>query len=139
MLRPQCGRGMVLRGVSRSLVGNVSGFHSTSRWRSQVPNTPLDLDPSLQDLLRNADMTMAHKFNTHYPEEPPGHRHMELIEQEGITPTSWIEEEELSSRESRKSPAAEFGSRKIGAVVLSEQLQESVTRLIESAFVSSSC
>jgi len=104
-----------------------------------MPNVPLDLDPSLQNLLRNADMAMAHRFNVHHPEgEPPGHRHMELIEQEGITSTSWMEEEEeLSSRGSRKSPAAEFGSRNIGAVVLPDQLQESVTRLIESAFLSS--
>jgi hypothetical protein len=81
-------------------------------------------------------MTMAHRFNAHYPEEPPGHRQMELVKQEGITATNWIEEE-LGSRGSRKSPAAEFGSRKIGAVVLSDQLQESVTRLIESVFISS--
>jgi hypothetical protein len=59
---------------------------------------------------------------------------MELIEQEDITSTSWIEEEDPDSRGSRKSPAAEFGSRKIGAVVVPDQLQESVTRLIESAF-----
>jgi hypothetical protein len=103
-----------------------------------MPNAPLDLDPALQNLLKDADMTMAHRLNAHYPkEEPPGHRHIELIEQEGITPTNWMEEEELSSRGSRKSPAAEFGSRKIGAVVLPLQLQESVTRLIESAFTSS--
>ena len=102
-----------------------------------MPNAPLDLDPSLRDLLRGADMTMAHKFNAHYPEEQPGHRHMELVNQESITPISWLEEEGFSSRESRKSPAAEFGSRKIGAVVLSDQLQESVTRLIGSAFISS--
>ena len=101
-----------------------------------MPNAPLDLDPSLQDLLRNADMTMAHRSNAH---ESPGRRHRELVKQEGITTTSWVEEEELSSRESRKSPAAEFGSRKIGAVVLSDQLQESVIRLIESAFISSFC
>ena len=82
-------------------------------------------------------MTMAHRFNAHYPkEEPPSRRHMELIEQEGIASTSWIEEE-LSPRGSRKSPAAEFGSRKIGAVVLPDQLQESVVRLIERAFLSS--
>lgn len=82
-------------------------------------------------------MTMAHKFNAHHPkEEAPSHRHMELVEQEGITSANWIEEEELSPRESRKSPAAEFGSRKIGAVVLPTQLQESVARLIESAFPS---
>ena len=102
-----------------------------------MPNAPLDLDPALQSLLRNANMAMAHKFNAHHPkEEPPSHRHMELIEQEGITSTNWIEEEELGSRGSRKSPAAEFGSRKIGAVVLPDQLQESVARLIESAFIS---
>ena len=83
-------------------------------------------------------MAMAHRFNTN-TEEPPGRRHMELVKQEGVTPTSWIEEDESSSRESRKSPAADFGSRKIGAVVLSDQLQESVTRLIESAFISSFC
>jgi len=106
-----------------------------------MPNAPLDLDPSLQNLLRGADMAMAHRLNVHYPKEgPPGHRRMELVEQGGITSTSWVEEEEeeeLSSRGSRKSPAAEFGSRNIGAVVLPTQLQESVTRLIESAFLSS--
>jgi hypothetical protein len=103
-----------------------------------MPNAPLDLDPSFQDLLRNADMGMGHKFNVHDPVEwQPDHRHMELIEQEGITSTSWIEEEDPDSRGSRKSPAADFGSRKIGAVVLPDQLQESVTRLIESGFVPS--
>lgn len=98
-----------------------------------MPNAPLDLDPMFRDLLRNADMTMGHKYNVHHPkEEPPSHRHIEVIEEEGITSTDWIEED-LSSRGSRKSPAAEFGSRRVGAVVLPDQLQESVTRLIESS------
>ena len=61
---------------------------------------------------------------------------MELIEQQGIISNNWLEEEELGPRGSRRSPAAEFGSRKIGAVILPDQLQESVTRLIESAFIS---
>jgi len=101
-----------------------------------MPNSPLDLDPTLQNLLRNADMTMAHRFNAHHPKEkPPSHRHMERIEEEGITSTHWIEEEDPSSRGSRKSPAAVFGSRNIGAVVLPDQLQDSVTRLIESASI----
>ena len=141
MLRTQCGRSTALRGVFRGLVGNASEFHASSHWRSQMPNAPLDLDPTLQTLLRDADMTMAHRFNAHYPkEEPPSHRHMELIEEEGVTSTSWIEEEEpSSSRGSRKSPAAEFGSKKIGAVVLPDQLQESVVRLIESAFIPPFC
>lgn len=100
-----------------------------------MPNAPLDLDPSLQDLLKSADMTMAHKSNAHFPKEkPPNRRHMEIIEREGTPSTSWVEEEDFDSRGSRKSPAAEFGSRRIGAVVLPHQLQESVTRLIESAF-----
>lgn len=84
-------------------------------------------------------MHMAHKLNVHHPkEEPPSRRHIELIEQEHehTTPTNWIEEEDFSSRGSRKSPAAEFGSRNIGAVVLPDQLQESVARLIESGFIS---
>lgn len=132
MLRPRYGRGAALRGVSRSLTGNVSAFPSSSRWQSHMPNAPLDLDPSFRELFRDADMGMAHRLNAHYP----GHRHVELVKQEGITSTSWIEEEESSSRGSRKSPAAEFGSRKIGAVVLSDQLQESVIRMIESAFTS---
>ena len=96
-----------------------------------MPNAPLDLDPSFRELFSDADMGMAHRLNSHYP----GHRHAELVEQEGVTPTNWIEEEELTSRASRKSPAADFGSRKIGAVVLSGQLQESVARLIQSAFM----
>ena len=95
-----------------------------------MPNVPLDLDPSLQDLLKNADMAMAHRFK----EESPSHRHIEIVDQEGITSTSWIEEEDFDSRGSRKSPAAEFGSRHIGAVVLPDQLQESVKRMIASAF-----
>ena len=105
-----------------------------------MPNASLDLDPSLQDLLRSADMNMARGFNPHHPkEELPSRRHMELVEQEVTTSTNWIEgEEDFGSRGSRKSPAAEFGSRNIGAVVLPDQLQESVTRLIESAFSSSS-
>lgn len=102
-----------------------------------MPNAPLDLDPSLQDLLKSADMTMAHRTNTHNPK--PSHRDMELIEQEGKTSTNWIEEEDFGARGSRKSPAAEFGSRNIGAVVLPDQLQESVTRLIESAFIPHPC
>ena len=131
MIRLRHGRGVILRGVSRSLTGNASGFHSSSRWQSQMPNAPLDLDPSFRELFSDADMGVAHKFNAHYP----GHRHAELVEHDGVIPTNWIEEEELTSRASRKSPAADFGSRKIGAVVLSAQLQESVARLIESAFV----
>ena len=100
-----------------------------------MPNAPLDLDPAFQNLLRNADITMAHRSNAHHSkEEPSSHRHMELVEQEGMTTSNWIEEEEVNSRGSRKSPAAEFGSRRIGAVVLPDQLQESVTRLIESTF-----
>lgn len=84
-------------------------------------------------------MTMGHRVHAYYPKEGlPNHRHMELIEQDGITSTNWVEEEDTSSRGSRKSPAAEFGSKGIGAVVLPDQLQESVTRLIESAFTSSS-
>lgn len=98
-----------------------------------MPNAPLDLDPSLQDLLKDADMAMGHKFNTHYPKEgPPRRRHMEVIEEEGIVSTEWTEEDDSGSRGSRKSPAAEFGSKKIGAVVLPHQLQESVAHLIES-------
>jgi hypothetical protein len=91
----------------------------------------MDLDPSFRELFRDADMGMAHRLNAHHP----GHRHVELVKPEGTALTNWIEEDELTSRASRKSPAAEFGSRKIGAVVLPGQLQESVTRLIESAFV----
>ena len=132
MLQPRYGRSVVLRGISRSFTGNASAFHSSPRWQSQMPNVPLDLDPSFRELFGDAGMGMAHRLNAHHP----GHRHVEPIEKEGVTLTSWIEEEEIISRASRKSPAADFGSRKIGAVVLSDQLQESVTRLIESAFIS---
>lgn len=82
-------------------------------------------------------MTMGHKYNLHPKGESLSRRHIEVIEEEGITSTDWIEEDP-SSRGSRKSPAAEFGSRRIGAVVLPDQLQESVTRLIESVSISSS-
>lgn len=44
-------------------------------------------------------------------------------------------EEPARRREDRKSPAARFGSDRIGTVVLSPELQRSVTALIEGMFL----
>ena len=83
---------------------------------------------------------MAHKTNNHYAVEqkPRTPRQLEIFPDDPAfypeTAPGWPEDE-IESRESRKSPAAAFGSRQIGAVVLPKQLQSSVSRLIEGKSV----
>jgi hypothetical protein len=83
---------------------------------------------------------MAQKARAHHPvvEKPP--RKVRELEEfpsdtaSNMESSAW-EHEETESRDSRKSPAALFGSRKIGAVVIPKELQSSVGRLIEGEFI----
>ena len=83
---------------------------------------------------------MAHKSRAHHPveQEVPVPRQLEIFPDDPILdaeePYSHWPEDEVESRESRKSPAAAFGSRHIGAVVIPKQLQNSISRLIEGLF-----
>ena len=116
---PTCARGMkacLIRSASRS--NFVAG---------RQPNPPLHLDPSLQDLLRDADMSLLGQTNL------PPHRELEVFPGNASHfPTLHpIEPCEENAGLGRKSPAAEFGSEKIGAVILPSQLTKSINLLIQ--------
>jgi hypothetical protein len=100
-------------------------------------NGPLSLDPSLEALLKDADMAIAkHKLAI----QPSPHRELKastsevqgiersLQEREGV-------EEELHEDEDapmyRKSPAARYGSQSIGAVVIPVELEGCIREMIE--------
>ena len=105
---------------------------STSLSRCAVqPNAPLDLDPSMKALLRDANMSLLnHKTKRHTTDSSDvSLRELELL------PSEVEEMEELTlepdERVGRKSPAARFGSQQVGSVVLPEELQESINSIIE--------
>jgi hypothetical protein len=99
---------------------------------SSHPNPPLDLDPSLQALLKDVDVSLSHSASK-APLTPP-QRELEALPIEDAEEGALTPDEETSDRSSqRKSPAALFGSQQIGAVVLPPQLQTSINLLISGA------
>lgn len=131
MLRTRC-KLTSFRAVTRGQAANFSS--SQSHASSHQPNAPLDLDPAFKSLLKDVEISMSQKTRVNQPVEPlPPLRQLEEVPGEDIvdveTP-AWMEED-LESRDTRKSPAAVFGSRHIGAVVIPKELETSVKRLIE--------
>lgn len=91
---------------------------------------PLDLDPSLETLLKDVDISLKNYKAT---SKPP--RELDIVapnEHEILDPDSLevLEEEDAVGRDEKKSPAAAFGSRGIGQVVLPLELQNSINVLI---------
>ncbi|KAG7452133.1 Rsm22-domain-containing protein [Guyanagaster necrorhizus] len=100
-------------------------FSSTSVSR-RGPNPRLNLDPSLQALLNDVDITLLH----HKAQDQPVFKELEVVQE--ADPLLDYEEDELPSEKStRKSPAATFGSKQIGAVILPLELQNAIMALIE--------
>jgi hypothetical protein len=103
-------------------------FTSTSTISSNQPNAPLDLDPSLRALLKDVDMSLIHHKSRQ-------HKHTELqvlpinpsITGETDVYNGAPHEERYTER---KSPAAHFGSQRIGTVVLPFELRKSIGILI---------
>lgn len=117
---------------------HLHGSTSTSV-SSHGPNAPLELDPSLEALLKDADMALLnHKTRRQHPEtELP--RELEILsfeETEQLSATHEGEEEEVgpvTPRKQRKSPAASFGSQAIGSVYIPSELRNTIERLIAGA------
>lgn len=100
-------------------------FASTSVSR-RGPNPRLTLDPSLQALLNDVDITLLN----HKPQDQTVYKELEVVQEAG--PSLDYEEDELpSEKATRKSPAATFGSKQIGAVILPLELQNAISALIE--------
>ncbi|KAJ7292885.1 Rsm22-domain-containing protein [Mycena rebaudengoi] len=99
-------------------------------------NPPVELDSSTRDLLRDVDMSLGGKRRSRGPhpqlkrelEELP-ELHQDLTDVRVAHDESYVEsmEDDILGR---KSPAADFGSHSIGAVVLPLELQNSINLII---------
>lgn len=119
---------IALRTVLRRQPLDASGFASSSVVHAASPNPRLNLDPSLQALLQDVDISLKnHKVK---PRPPP--RELEafpitLDESLVVDESVELEEEEyLDHRKERKSPAARFGSQQIGTIIVPSELQKSI-------------
>ena len=104
-------------------------FSRFSSFSSHQPNAPLDLDKSFRAILRDIDNSISEqKLKRHHPPldihelsvYPTDSQQTELARQDG----------EEDPRAERKSPAAHFGSQRLGAVVLPQELKQSISALI---------
>ncbi|KAJ3797863.1 mitochondrial small ribosomal subunit Rsm22-domain-containing protein [Lentinula aff. detonsa] len=95
-------------------------------------NSSLGLDPSLQALLKDVDISLTRHKNS-----VPSHRELDIISPElteGGSITSLEGENSVSEGSlDRKSPAAIFGSHGIGAAILPLELQNSINILISDS------
>ena len=104
-------------------------FLRSSSFSSHQPNAPLDLDKSFRTILRDIDNSISEK-------KTKGHHPLPDIPELTVYPTEPIPTElsykdgESDPRAERKSPAALFGSERIGAIVIPQELQQSITALI---------
>lgn len=118
-----CSRGLQTRALRRLTAAN---FCSSSIAASRQPNPPLQLDPSLEALLKDVDMSLLNN------KKAPSHRELEIFPGEpSVLELSQVESAEDDDGLSKRSPAAEFGSHRIGAVVLPSQLTKSINQLIQ--------
>lgn len=131
MLRGQCSS--AIRTCSLRALVNTAKFSSSSGRSSIGPNAPLELDPSLQALLRDADMALLkHKPRENLDFGSTAAKELEVLEFDEASSEQIAEtEEETTAPRERKSPRAKFGSRNIGSVFLPAELYEAIERVID--------
>jgi hypothetical protein len=106
-------------------------FSRFSSFSSHQPNAPLDLDKSFRASLRDIDSSISEqKLKRHHPP-------LDIHELSAYPTDSQSQQTELARhdgegdlRAERKSPAAHFGSQRLGAVVLPQELKQSISALI---------
>ena len=104
-------------------------FLRFSSFSSHQPNAPLDLDKSFRGILRGIDNSISeHKLNRHPP--PPDIHELSVYATDSQPTELAREDGEENPRAERKSPAAHFGSQQLGAVVLPQELKQSISALI---------
>lgn len=132
-----------LRGFLKRPSAIVSLFGSSAPACSPQVKPRVELDPALRDLLRDVDISLGGNKRSrahHLPDKRELEEFPELrpdtIVSGGVT-VSELGDFEVSEAEEdavgRKSPAADFGSRSIGAVVLPLELQNSINLIISGA------
>lgn len=112
----------------------VAPFSWSSTPHSHHPNAPLELDSSWKSLLKDVDIALLrHKRLSESSNNGPSStlRQLELVPRTDVDSEDILaDENEPHESLGRKSPAAAFGSQRIGAVQLPLELQDSITRLI---------
>ncbi|KAF8711656.1 Mitochondrial small ribosomal subunit Rsm22, partial [Rhizoctonia solani] len=110
-----------------------------------APNAPLQLDPALSQLLHDTDLSLLRKFrhgSKHYVERPelqveetdtfdslpPEYEGYEIAERGAETHEGSYWD---GPREERRSPAAVYGTKHVGMVVLPWELEHAVSRVVE--------
>ncbi|KAF8899156.1 mitochondrial small ribosomal subunit Rsm22-domain-containing protein [Infundibulicybe gibba] len=117
-----------LPGLSRKLYIrriHCRSFSSAAAVCSSQPNEPLHLDPSLQALLKDIDVSLLGQKEA----SAKSPRELEILDHSLTQEPVENPEENVG----RRSPAARFGSHSIGAVVLPFQLQSSINLLISES------
>ncbi|PIL31515.1 hypothetical protein GSI_06217 [Ganoderma sinense ZZ0214-1] len=110
--------------------------HASSSSPHHHPNAPLELDPAFQTLLRDVEISLRNKM----PQGASGlqqPRELEVFPRDSDPDVDYLtsaeldaRDEGLSGKETRKSPAAAFGSQRIGAVVLPLDLQSAISQIV---------
>ncbi|KAG9013377.1 37S ribosomal protein S22 [Tulasnella sp. JGI-2019a] len=102
----------------------------------RAPHVPIDLDPSLRDLLHDAGDSLKHLKQRHHSHpKPPTELHVYDNMEEPILnlEPAHTEADGLSGfehREERRSPAAVLGSDRPGMIMLSEELVDAITGMV---------
>ena len=119
----QLGKQLKIRRIASA---NAALYSSACISRSR-PNPRIDVDPDLQMLMQDVDMAL----NKHLKREQ---QQLEIIsreeEKEGEKEADFEDDGyEPQSNLHRKSPAALFGSQRVGAVVIPQEMQDIIQRL----------
>ncbi|EIW87110.1 hypothetical protein CONPUDRAFT_116167 [Coniophora puteana RWD-64-598 SS2] len=120
---------------ARSAIASTSVSQRAAPYSTALPKPPLDVDPALQALLRDVDISL-HSQKRHDAPARAGPRELEAFGLADAAEREVIDEgdeEAYERREERKSPAAAFGGHRVGAVVLPAELSDAVTALIEDS------
>ncbi len=110
--------------------------HASSSSPHHHPNAPLELDPAFQTLLRDVEISLRNKM----PQDSSGlhrPRELEVFPHDPDPVVDYLtsveldaQDDSLGHKETRKSPAAAFGSQRIGAVVLPLDLQSAISQIV---------
>lgn len=125
---------------SQNYLGHSCAALSSTARNYSVPNPPFHLDPSLRSLLHDIHISLknAEKSSAEHKElemvsgDESSAVHRSSSEWFPMKTNDWIHED--AKRESRKSPAAQFGSDQIGTVVLPQELCSAIESVISGEF-----
>ncbi|KAM5531353.1 hypothetical protein V8D89_014998 [Ganoderma adspersum] len=110
--------------------------HASSSSPHHHPNAPLELDPAFQALLRDVEISLRSKMpqGVSRLNQP---RELEVFPRDSDPEVEYLtsaeleaQDEGLGGKETRKSPAAAFGSQRIGAVVLPIDLHSAISQIV---------